>query len=141
MSTGHIRPRGKNSWELKFESGPRDPVTGKRKIQYVSFRGTKREAQVKLAGLIAAVGDATYIEPSKLTVAAHVRARVDYWEASGAISARTAQRYRQLVDGQIAPHIGARFVQKLSTVDVEGWHATLRARGVAVARAVFRRGP
>src|SRR5688572_27182761 len=98
MSAGHIRPRGKNSWELKFESGPRDPVTGKRKIQYVSFRGTKRETQVKLAGLIAAVGDATYIEPSKLTVAAHVRARVDYWEASGAISARTAQRYRQLVD-------------------------------------------
>ena len=98
MSAGHIRPRGKTSWELKFEAG-RDPATGKRKIQYASFRGTKRQARIKLAELIAAVGGGTYVEPSKLTVAEHVRARIDQWEASGAISARTAQRYRQLARG------------------------------------------
>ena len=129
MSAGHVRARGKGSWELKFEGGARDPATGKRKIQYVTFRGTKRQAQVKLAELIAAVGVGTYVEPSKLTVAEHVRARVDQWETAGAISARTAQRYRQLLEGQIAPHIGARLIQKVSTVDVEGWHATLRAAG------------
>ena len=99
MSAGHLRPRGKTSWELKFDAG-RDPAAGKRKIQSVSFRGTKRQAQVKLAELIAAVGGGTYVEPSKLTVAEHVRTRIDHWEASGAISARTAQRYRQLADGQ-----------------------------------------
>jgi integrase len=129
MTAGHIRARSKTSWELKFEGGPRDPVTGKRKIRYVSFRGTKREAQVKLAGLIAAVGDASYVEPSKLTVAKYVSARIDHWESSGTISARTAQRYRQLLDGQIRPHIGARLVQKLSTVDLENWHATLKISG------------
>jgi len=128
MTAGHIRPRGKKSWELKFDAD-RDPATGKRKIQYVSFKGTKREAQVELARLIAAVGDASYVEPSKLTVAGHVRARIDHWESSEAISARTAQRYRQLLDGQIRPHIGARLVQKLSTVDVEKWHATLKTGG------------
>jgi integrase len=128
MSAGHIRPRGKTSWELKFEAG-RDPATGKRNIQYASFRGTKRQARIKLAELIAAVGVGTYVEPSKLTVAEHVRARTDQWETSGAISARTAQRYRQLLDGQIAPHIGTRLVQKVSTIDVEGWHATLRTAG------------
>jgi integrase len=62
-------------------------------------------------------------------VAEHVRARIDHWQASEAITARTAQRYRQLLDGQIRPHIGARLVQKLSTVDVEKWHATLKAGG------------
>jgi integrase len=128
MSAGHIRQRGKTSWELKFEAG-RDPATGKRKIQYASFRGTKRQARIKLAELIAAVGAGTYVEPSKLTVAEHVRSRVDQWEASGAISARTAQRYRQLLEGQIAPHIGTRLVQKVSTLDVERWHATLRTAG------------
>jgi integrase len=128
MSAGHIRPRGKKSWELKFDVA-RDPATGKRKIRYASFKGTKREAQVELARLIAAVGDASYVEPSKLTVAEHVKARIDHWESSEAISARTAQRYRQLLDGQIRPHIGARRVQKLSTVDVEKWHATLKTGG------------
>jgi integrase len=62
-------------------------------------------------------------------VAEHVRARIDHWEPSEAISARTAQRYRQLLDGQIRPHIGARLVQKLSTVDVEKWHAMLKTGG------------
>jgi integrase len=128
MSAGHIRPRGKKSWELKFDV-ERDPATGKRKIRYASFKGTKREAQVELARLIAAVGDASYVEPSKLTVAEHVKARIDHWESSEAISARTAQRYRQLLSGQIRPHIGGRLVQKLSTVDVEKWHATLKTGG------------
>jgi integrase len=129
MSTGgHIRPRGRRSWELKFDAG-RDPATGERKIQHHSFKGTKSEAKIKLAELIAAVGKGTYVEPSKLTVAEHVRDRIDQWEESGAISPRTAQRYRQLLDGQIAPRIGARLIQKLSTRDVERWHADLKTSG------------
>jgi integrase len=123
---GHIRPRGKRSWELKFDAG-REPASGERKIQYVSFRGTKRQAQVKLAELIAAVGKGSYVEPSKATVADFVRARVDHWEAAGAITARTAQRYRQLVEHQIVPHLGAKSLQKLTRLDVEGWHTALRS--------------
>jgi hypothetical protein len=73
---GHIRRRGANSWELKFDAG-RDS-TGKRKIQYVSFKGTKREAQARLAELIASVGKGSYVEPSKITVADFVQARMDH---------------------------------------------------------------
>jgi len=65
---GHIRQRGRNSFELKFDAG-RDPATGKRRIQYASFKGTKREAQIKLAALITSVGAGSYVEPSKSTVA------------------------------------------------------------------------
>jgi hypothetical protein len=57
-SPGHTRPRGPGSWELKFDAD-RNPTTGGRKTKYVTFKGTKREAQVELARLIAAVGDAT----------------------------------------------------------------------------------
>src|SRR5262245_23607500 len=98
---GHIRRRGRESWELKFDAG-RDP-TGKRKIQYVAFRGSKREAQAKLTELLAAVGKGDYVEPTKATVTDFVRGRVDQWEAAGNISARTAQRYRQLLKNQIEP--------------------------------------
>lgn len=134
MSRGHIRRRGEHTFELKFEAG-RDPATNKRKIQYVSFRGTKREAQVKLAELVASVGRGSYVEPSKATVADFVRARVDQWEAAGDISARTAQRYRQLVENQIVPPMGSKPLQKLTRLDVEGWHVTLRKGGLA-ARSI-----
>src|SRR5438876_9983917 len=102
--TGHVRRRGSRSWELKFETAA-DPATGIRKTRYASFKGTKREAQTKLAALITSVSTGSYVEPSKATVVAFVRARVDQWEAGGDISARTAQRYRQLVEHQIAPHL------------------------------------
>ena len=127
---GHIRQRGKRSFELKFDAGC-DPATGERRIQYISFKGTKREAQVKLAELITSVGKGAYVEPHKVAIADFVRARVDRWEAAGAISARTAQRYRQLLEHQIAPHLGAKPLQKLTRLDVEEWHTTLRHGGLA----------
>lgn len=125
---GNITRRGKNSWRLKFDAG-RDSATGKRKTQFHTFRGGKREAQVKLAELIAAVANGEYVEPSKTTVAEFVRARVDQWELAGNISARTAQRYRQLVENQIIPHIGATLLQKLRPLDIEKWHTALRNGG------------
>src|SRR5215510_570370 len=94
---GHIRQTGKGSFELKFDKG-RDPITNKRRIAYHSFKGTKREAQVELAELVAAVSRDSYVEPSKTAVADFVQARIDQWEAAPeGITARTAQRYRQLI--------------------------------------------
>ena len=51
---GNITQRGENSWRLKFDAGCDE--TGNRKTQYVTFRGTKREARAKLNELLAAVG-------------------------------------------------------------------------------------
>ena len=125
---GHIRRRGSNSWELKFDLG-RDPRTGKRETRYHSYKGTKREAQLKLAELIAAMGKGAYVEPSKITVADFVRDRLEQWEEAGDVSARTAQRYRQLLGNQIAPYLGAKLLQKLKPLDIEQWHTTLKNQG------------
>ena len=126
---GNITRRGKHSWRIKFDVG-RD-ATGKRDIRYHTVRGTRRDAEAKLAGLLAAVGQGSYVEPSKLTVADFVRARVVQWEAAGDITARTAQRYRQLLAHQIVPHLGTKALQKLARLDVEAWHTALRNGGLA----------
>ena len=47
---GHIRQRGPQRWELKFDLG-RD-AKGKRQVRYVAFNGTKREAQAELTRLL-----------------------------------------------------------------------------------------
>jgi len=125
--SGHVRRRGKASWELKFDLG-RD-ATGKRKIAYRSFKGTKRQAELELAKLIAAADLGTYVEPNRLAIGDFVRGRIDQWESAGDISARTSQRYHQLASGQIAPHLGNVPLQKLTTADIEAWHATLRSAG------------
>jgi hypothetical protein len=122
---GHIRERSPGHWAIVIDV--RDPQTGARKRRWHSFAGTKRQAQVKCAELIAAAGKGDYVEPSKATVADFVRARIDQWEAAGDISARTAQRYRQLAEHQIVPHIGTKVLRKLRPLDIEAWHTALRA--------------
>jgi integrase len=134
MTAGNITKRGRSSWRLKFE-GPRDPKTGRRNIQYHTVRGSKADAKLKLAELVAAVGGGSYVEPTKLTIAEHVRARVDQWQAAydpaakTGISPKTAERYRELVENQIAPHLGAKLLQKIKPLDIEAWHAALRTSG------------
>jgi hypothetical protein len=102
---GHIRQRGKQSWQIKFDAG-RDPTTGKRYTQFLTFRGTRKEARLKLAELIASVGKGSYVTQSSVTVHEHVKARVEQWQALGKITPKTAERYRELLENQIAPHIG-----------------------------------
>jgi integrase len=126
--SGHIRRRGKQSWEVKFDDG-RDPATGKRIIGYASVKGARKDAERRLIELLKARDDGAYVEPSKLTVAEHVRARVAQWEVAGDISPKTAERYRELVANQIVPHLGAKLLQRLKPADLEAWHSTLKIKG------------
>ena len=126
---GNITRRGKNSFRLKFDAGI--DANGKRKIQYHTFRGSKREAEDKLTELMASVGTGSYVEPSKIMVADFVRACIDQWQASGKISAVTAGRYRELLTNQIAPFMGTMVLQKLRRLDIEKWHTALRNNGHA----------
>ncbi len=114
MTTGHIRRRGERSWELKFDLGT-DPLSGRRKTAYHSFKGTKREAEMELVRLKAGADRGEYIDPSKLTLAGFL----DRWEAWAAtqVSAKTLERYRQLAAHHIRPHIGGAPIQKLKTVN------------------------
>jgi integrase len=60
---------------------------------------------------------------------------VAQWEAAydpaakTGISPKTAERYRELVENQIIPHLGSGAVQKLRPLDIEAWKTTLRTRG------------
>jgi integrase len=121
---GHIRRRGEHSWEIKIDCG-RD-ASGKRIINYHSIKGTERDANTHLTALLKSLDDGAYVAPSKETVANFIRARVTHWEASGHISGRTAQRYRQLVENQIVPHLGAKQLRDLRPRDIESWHTSLR---------------
>jgi integrase len=126
---GSITKRGRASWRIKFDLPP--GTDGKRRTQFVTVRGGKKDAQAKLAEMLAAVGKGNFVEPSKLTVTEHVRARVDQWLTAGDIGAKTGQRYVELLSHQIGPHIGAMALQKLSTSDLEAWHGALRKAGLS----------
>jgi hypothetical protein len=65
---GHITERSPGHWAIVVDL--RDPVSGKRKRKWHSYRGTKRGAQAECARLIHELNTGAYITPSKATLAA-----------------------------------------------------------------------
>ena len=118
MSVGHVRRRGRNSWELKYDVGV--DSAGRRKTRYASFKGTKRDAHIEIGKLVAAAADGT--EPSKVTVGDYLLA---WMNGPHGLAGKTAERYRQLIEAQIIPHIGAIVMQKLKPAHIADWHDKL----------------
>jgi hypothetical protein len=56
---GHLRERSPGHWSIVL--AVRDPVTGQSKRKWHSFQGTKREAQVERARLIAEIASGGYV--------------------------------------------------------------------------------
>jgi len=128
--SGHVRQRGKKGqWYAVIDVSEGDKR--KRRWHKLDNCNGKREAQKACERLIAQQGEGTYVDRSKMTVAEFVRERINQWEAAGNITPRTAQRYRQLAENQIGPHLGSKPLQKVSRLDIEEWHTTLRNGGLA----------
>jgi integrase len=125
--TGHVRRRGKNSFELKFDVGA-DPQTGKRRVRYASFKGTKKAAELELAKLVAANAAGEGVDPSKATIAEFVDRWDRDWAASN-VSTKTLERYRQLLTLYVKPNIGTVRVQKLRPVHLNELYGKLLRSG------------
>lgn len=106
---GNITKRGKRSWRLKFETGV-DPLAGERKTAFITVRGTRREAEEELMRRLHALDQGVFVEPSKRTLTEWL----DQWLADQhGLAAKTAERYRELIDAQIVFHLGGCLIQKL----------------------------
>jgi integrase len=125
--TGHIRRRGKRSFELKFDAGA-DPVTTKRRIRYASFKGTRRDAEIELARLVSENAAGAGIDPSKVTAAQFI----DRWDrdwASVNVGPKSLERYREVLRLYVTPHVGPVRLQKLRPVHLNELYAKLLRGG------------
>jgi integrase len=122
---GNITRRGKSSWRLKFDLGT-DPVSGERRTEYVTVKGTKKDAERELNKRLTQIDGGTYVAKSGETIAEHVRG----WLAgSHDLAETTRERFERLVENQIVPHLGSIELQQLRPAQVSTWHRTLRASG------------
>ncbi len=101
MSEGHIRPRGKCSWEIKYDIG-RNPLTGERQIKYQTVHGTKRDAQRELRRQLTAVDTGQFTDSRKLTLGEYLVWWLDN-EAQNKAAPKTLQVYRYMADKHIVP--------------------------------------
>jgi integrase len=101
---GHIVKRYKNSYTIVLNLGV-DPATGKRKQQWVSVKGIKKDAEKRLAELLHQLDTGVYLNPGRTTVTEYfARWLSDY--AKPNLSPRGFERYSGIVYKHILPAFG-----------------------------------
>ena len=120
---GHIRQRGKNSWQIKHDLPSEG---GQRRTRFETFHGTKADAEKRLRELLHMADKGTLPEPDQQTVAEYLTAWLD---STCEQSPKTLERYRELADLKIIPHLGNIKLQKLKPEHIPAWHRKLLDEG------------
>ncbi len=136
---GHIVKRYKNSYTIVLNLG-NDPATGKRKQQWVSVKGTKRDAEKRLAELVHQMDTGSYVKPTKSTVGEYLQTwLVDY--ASPNLTPRAFERYESIVTKYLVPDLGSIPLTQLRPQDLQRHYtaklATLSPRTVKYHHTVL----
>ena len=126
---GHITKRSKDTYSIVLDLG-RDPSTGKRRQQWVTVRGTKREAEKRLTELQGQLDKGVRPTSGKLTVGRYL----EQW-LSDVVSIRncprTVEGYTVIVRNHINPAIGGIQLNKLQSGVVQTMEADLRKSGLS----------
>jgi integrase len=125
---GHIRKRGKASWQIAVSAGF-DPVTGKRSQIFRTVKGTKKDAERELTRLLREVDGGTFADSGRLTLAAYLARYLEH--AGTRVRASTLQRYRELMHRHVLPRIGRVPLAKLQPVHVQAVLDEMLAQGLA----------
>ena len=132
MARGHIRQRSKNHpdrWTIYIYLGI-DPASGKKRYRTEVFRGTRREAQIRLTQLQAEMDRGENVEPSRQRVEDFLRFWLhDYAEVR--VRPRTLQGYRGLLERYIIPALGHMRVDRLSPLDIQAFEGGCLRSGLS----------
>jgi integrase len=122
---GHLRERSPGHWGIVIDA--RDLRTGKRKRRWHAFRGTKREAQVECARLIAEQAGGIQIDPTRITLAEYFERWLEHMR--GQASPRTVERYAEIARNNLVPLLGRQTLPKLVPATISAAYAKALATG------------
>jgi integrase len=101
---GHIVKRYKNSYTIVLNLGI-DPATGKRKQQWVSVKGTKREAEQRLAELLHQIDTGTFMRPEKTPLSDFLKRWLKEYALPN-LAPRTGEVYEYIIHVHLIPALG-----------------------------------
>jgi integrase len=126
---GSIRKRYQNSWSLIVDLGYQtNPATGlqKRQQKWITFRGTKKQAQAKLTELLHALNRNEFVEPTKRTLGEWLTEWLDKAIKPPARRQGTYATYAHVIAHHVkrSPIAGIR-LQQLKATDLKRYYTDL----------------
>jgi integrase len=118
--TGHIRKRGRKSWEVRIETG-RDS-NGNRQFDYVTVHGSEDDAQKELTRRMNDLNNGAYVDSTKITVGEFL----DRWLSTYAetnVGAKTLEGYKSIIEQHFKPSFGLLPLQKFTAFQIQSHYA------------------
>ncbi|MGD0354508.1 MAG: site-specific integrase [Dehalococcoidia bacterium] len=126
---GHIKSRYKGSQTIVLDLG-RDPLTGKRKQKWISIKGTRKDAEKRLAELQHQLDTGSFIMPSKTTLAEFLEQWLrDYAQPS--LSPRSLEGYTHIIHKHLIPALGNITLIRLKAEHLQRYYAEKIAAGLS----------
>jgi integrase len=123
---GYMVQRG-NGFRLMVYLG-RDLVTGKKQYKTETVKGTKREAQRRLAQMVTEVDRGITIKPKKMTVREYLLQWLeDYAKVN--VRPRTHERYEEICRLHLIPALGAITLTALQPSHIQNHYAKAQKEG------------
>ena len=121
MSRGHLVKRSKSTWTGVVDEG-RDPMTGKRRQRWFTVKGTKKDAEMKLAEGLHEIYKGEFLKPSRLTVQGFLGQWLhDY--AWPNLAPRTAEGYEHIVKRHLIPSLGSLLLTELRPEHLQRYYS------------------
>lgn len=123
---GFIKQRAKGSWSLVLYLGKDEH--GQQRQKWHTVRGTRKDAERELSRLVSAVNSGTYVEPTKVTLRDYLLLWLDNY-AKPKVSAKTFERYGEIVRCHLIPALGHVVLATLSPLHVQAYYADALEKG------------
>ena len=124
---GHIIKRYKNSYTIVLNLGV-DPITGRRKQQWLSVKGTKKEAEKRLSDVLHQLDTGTFMKPGKTTLGEFLeRWLKDY--AWTNLAPRTAEGYEHIIRRHLLPSLGNITLTQLKPEHLQRYYSEKLSEG------------
>jgi integrase len=126
---GHIVKRYKNSYTIVLNLGT-DPATGKRKQQWISVKGTKKEAEKRLSDLLHQLDTYTFLRPAKTQLTEYLeRWLQDYVRPN--LTPRTTEGYEHIIRKYLIPALGNMTLNQLKPEHLQRYYSEKISGGLS----------
>ncbi len=116
---GHIRSKGKRSWQLQIYTGL--GPDGKLRRHFETVRGRKSDAQRRLTELLSSLDKGVYTPPGRLTAAEHLHAWLEGYVKTNC-SQRTYDGYQSIIERHLIPALGNTQLKHLHPQAIQSYY-------------------
>ncbi len=125
---GYIVKRSKHSYSIAISMG-KDAI-GKYKQQWISIKGTKKEAEQRLSEILYQIDNGTFLKPGKTTLAEYLNKwLLDY--AKPNLSPRGYERYESIIRVHLIPSLGNITLTQLRPNHLQSHYTTKLNNGLS----------